>query len=180
MAIAQTIVDFKKRISQDSSEALFNPWFLSLLAVIAVFLIVNVVFVIFAVTSNPGLVADDYYEQGREYEKNVVTRLTARNNLKWETKFEMPQKIYTNSPARYQFSAVDARGVSIMDADVSFVLYRPSDAGADFSQVLDQVGAGLYQTSLAFPLPGIWDLNIKVKHGEDVYHHTYRINVLTP
>lgn len=180
MAIVQALSNFKRRISQDNNEAFFNPWFLSLLGIIAVFLLVNAVFVVFAVTSNPGLVVDDYYEQGREYEKNAVTRLTARNNLNWETKFELPQKIYTNTPDVYRFSAVDARGISIMDADVKFILYRPSDAGADFNQTLDQVGAGLYQTSLSLPLPGIWDLNIKVTHGKDVYHHTHRINVLTP
>lgn len=180
MAITQALSSFRKRYSQDNREAMRNPWFLALLGVIGVFLVVNVVFVVFAVTSNPGLVADDYYEQGRAYEKNVVTRLTARNNLNWETKFELPKQIYTNTADVFRFSAVDSRGVSIMDADVKFVLYRPSDANADFAKTVNQIAPGLYQTRLEFPLPGIWDLNIKVTHGEDVYHHSHRINVLTP
>lgn len=180
MAITQALSSFRKRYSQDNREAMRNPWFLALLGVIGVFLVVNVVFVVFAVTSNPGLVADDYYEQGRAYEKNVVTRLTARNNLNWETKFELPKQIYTNTPDVFRFSAVDSRGVSIMDADVKFVLYRPSDANADFEKTVNQIAPGLYQARLEFPLPGIWDLNIKVTHGEDVYHHSHRINVLTP
>ena len=180
MAMTQVISNFRKRYSQENREAMRNPWFLALLGIIAVFLLVNIVFVVFAITSNPGLVADDYYEQGREYEKNAVTRLIARNSLNWETKLEIPEQIIANTPGFYRFSAVDARGVSIVGADVKFIFYRPSDASADFSMPVKQFEPGLYQTQLALPLPGVWDLNIKVTHGEEVYHHTHRISVQAP
>jgi len=170
----------KKRFSQSNKEATRNPWFLALMGIIAVFLIVNFIFIGFAISTNPGLVADDYYEQGREYEKNIVTRLAARNNLNWETKMEIPKHITINTPAMYRFSAVDSRGVSIMDADVKFILYRPSDASADFEKTVEQLAPGLYQTRLSFPLPGIWDINLKVNHGDDVYHQTHRVSVLMP
>lgn len=163
--------------SQSNKEAMKNPWFLAFLGIIVVFLVVNFIFIGFAIGTNPGLVSDDYYEQGREYEKNVVTRLNARNKLHWETKMEIPKQIYTNTPATYRFSAVDSRGVSIMDADVKFILYRPSDASADFTKPVEQLAPGLYQTKLEFPLPGIWDVNLKVVHGDDVYHQTHRISV---
>lgn len=190
MDIAQTLSTFKKRyaraydsrltFSQSNRNALRNPWFLSILGIIAVFLVVNVVFVVFAVTSNPGLVTEDYYEQGRKYEKNIVTQLAARNNLHWETKLEIPKQITLNTPDTYRFSAVDSRGVSIMDADVKLIAYRPSDANADFVKPVEQIAPGLYQTQLEFPLPGIWDINLKVTHGKDVYHQSRRISVLTP
>lgn len=180
MEIAQTISSIKQRYSQSNNQAMRNPWFIAMLGFIIVFLLVNIVFVVFAVTSNPGLVADDYYEQGREYEKNVVTRLNARNKLNWQTKFEMPKKILIDTPETYRFSAVDSRGVSIMDAEVKFILYRPSDSGADFTQIVDQIAPGLYQAKLNLPLPGIWDLTVKVKHNDDLYHNTHRITVLRP
>lgn len=182
MDIAQTFSIIKKRYSQanysqSNSDAMRNPWFLGLLGIVVIFLAVNAIFIVFAVSSNPGLVSDDYYEQGREYEKNAVTLLTARNNLHWASKLETPETIYTNTPARYRFSAVDSRGVSIMDADVKFILYRPSDASVDFMRTLEQIAPGSYQTSLSFPLPGIWDINLKVIHGDDVYHQTRRVSV---
>ncbi|WP_455218096.1 FixH family protein, partial [Kaarinaea lacus] len=148
MEIAQTISNIKQRYSQSNNQAMRNPWFIAMLGVIAVFLVVNIIFLIFAITSNPGLVTDDYYEKGRDYEKNVITRLNARNSLNWQTKFEMPEKIAVNTPGTYRFSAVDNRGISIMDADVKFILYRPSDSSADFTQVVDQVAPGLYQGNL--------------------------------
>jgi nitrogen fixation protein FixH len=170
----------QSNFSQSNKEAMKNPWFLAFLGIIAVFLIVNFIFIGFAISTNPGLVSDDYYEQGREYEKNVITRLAARNKLNWETKMEIPKKVTINTPATYRFSAVDSRGISIMDADVKFILYRPSDASADFVKPVEQIAPGLYQTKLSFPLPGIWDINLKVIHGDDVFHQTHRISVLTP
>ncbi len=167
-------------ISQSNKEAMRNPWFLSLLGIVVVFLVVNATFIVFAVSTNPGLVSDDYYEQGREYEKNATTLLAARNNLHWTSKLEIPKIIYTNTPANYRFSAVDSRGVSIMDADVKFILYRPSDANVDFVQAVEQIAPGLYQTKLRFPLQGIWDLNLKVISGDDVFQQTRRVSVQRP
>lgn len=180
MNIVQTVSTIKQRYSQSNNQAMRNPWFIAMMGVIAVFLLVNFIFVVFAVTSNPGLVVDDYYEKGREYEKNIITRLNARNKLNWQTRFETPDKIYTNTPETYRFSAVDSRGISIMDAEVKFILYRPSDASADFSQVVNQIAPGLYQTELSLPLPGIWDLTVKVTHNDEIYYHTHRISALIP
>ena len=180
MDIPQTITNIRQRYSQSNNQAMRNPWFIAIIGVIITFLLVNIVFVAFAITSNPGLVIDDYYEKGREYEKNAITQHNALNNLNWQTRFEVPDKIYVNTPDIYRFSAIDSRGISIMDADVKFILYRPSDSGADFNQYVLQIAPGLYQTKLSLPLPGVWDLTVKVVHGEDIYYHTNRIKVLTP
>ncbi|MCF6339073.1 MAG: FixH family protein [Gammaproteobacteria bacterium] len=171
---------FQNRYSQANKEATRNPWFLAILGIIVVFLVVNFIFIGFAIGTNPGLVSDDYYEQGREHERNVETRSAARNNLNWETKMEIPKRITINKADTYRFSAVDSRGVSIMDAEVTFTLYRPSDVSADFVMPVEQIAPGLYQTTFYFPLPGIWDINLKVTHGDDVYHQTRRISVHMP
>ena len=86
MNISQAFASFKRgswlsNFSQSNSEARRNPWFIGLLGLVAVFLSVNIVFVAFAIQSNPGLVTDDYYEKGRDYENNVITRIKARNRL---------------------------------------------------------------------------------------------------
>jgi len=171
---------FQSRCSQANKEAIKNPWFLAFLGIVAVFLIVNFIFIGFAISTNPGLVSNDYYEQGREHEQNVMTWSAERNNLNWETKMEIPERITLNKTDTYRFSAVDSRGVSIMDADVTFTLYRPSDVSADFVMPVEQIAPGLYQTAFHFPLPGIWDINLKVTHGDDVYHQTRRISVHMP
>lgn len=168
-----------KKYSQSNSEGKRNPWVLGWFGIVAVFLSVNAIFIVLAVTSNPGLVIEDYYEQGRQYEKNAIKRLVAHNKLQWESKMEIPETVTLNKPDTYRFSAVDSRGLPIRNADVQVVAYRPSDANADFKTTLQPIAPGLYQASLSFPLPGIWDLNIKVQHGEDRLEMVQRLSVTT-
>jgi nitrogen fixation protein FixH len=169
--------NFGKKYSQSSPEGKRNPWVIAWFGIVTVFLTVNAIFIVFAVTSNPGLVVEDYYEQGRQYEKNAIKRLVAHNKLQWESKLEIPEAITLNKADTYRFSAVDSRGLPINNADVKLVAYRPSDADADFTTTLQPVAPGLYQASLSFPLPGVWDLNVKVQRGDDRLEMIQRLSV---
>ena len=180
MDISHTISSLRSRYSQSNSAALRNPWVLGWIAMVCVFLAVNALFVVLAVASNPGLVVEDYYEQGQQYEKHALKLLAARNALKWETNLEVPRSVRVAQADVYRFSAVDARGLPIRDAQVKLLAYRPSDAAADFVSQLEQIGPGLYQARISFPLPGAWDLNVKVRHGDDDYETSHRIAVKAP
>jgi nitrogen fixation protein FixH len=168
-----------KKYSQSSTVGKHNPWVIGWFAIIAVFLSVNIMFIAFAVTSNPGLVVEDYYEQGRQYEKNAIKMLAMQNKLQWDSKLEIPETVTLNQSDTYRFSATDSRGLPITDADVKLIAYRPSDANADFTTVLQPTGPGLYQAVLSFPLPGVWDLNVKVQRGEDRLEMVQRLFVKT-
>lgn len=166
-----------KKYSQSSPEGKRNPWVIAWFGIIGIFLSANAIFIVFAFTSNPGLVTEDYYEQGRLYEKNAIKRLATQNRLQWESKLEIPDTIILNTPDTYRFSAVDSRGLPIRDAEITVVAYRPSDADADFSTSLNYIAPGLYQGLLSFPLPGAWDLNINIQHGEDQMKIVQRVSV---
>lgn len=180
MAISDTLSNLRKRYSQDNPEAMRNPWILGGLGLVATFLTVNAVFIYFAITTSPGLVTEDYYDRGRDYEENVLKIMAAQDALNWDTKLAIPEQITTRQPDTFRFSAVDSRGIPIMDADVSVVAYRPSDADADFKIRLDQAAPGQYQALIAFPLPGIWDLNITVKDGEHTFAMSHRVSAQLP
>ncbi len=181
MTLTHKLNHFKNQISnkysQSSREGKRNPWVIAWFGLVLIFLSVNVLFFVFAVVSNPGLVVEDYYEQGRQYEKNAIKMLAMQNKLKWESKLELPETITTNTADVYRFSATDSRGLPVNNADIKFIAYRPSDASADFITMLEPVGPGLYQASLSFPLPGVWDLNVKVQHGEDRLEMVQRLSV---
>jgi len=176
VAISKTLSKLRNRYSQDNPQAMRNPWILGWMGIIGMFFAFNAVFIYFAITTNPGLVTEDYYDQGRAYEENVLKIRAAQEALNWETKLAIPGKIITNRPDTIRFSAVDSRGLPIMDADVSVVAYRPSDADADFKVRLAQAAPGQYQALIAFPLPGIWDLNVKVVDGENTFEASHRIS----
>ncbi len=176
MAITDTFAQLRRRYSQDNPQALRNPWIIGWLGIIVMFLAFNAVFIYLAITTNPGLVTEDYYEKGQQYEHNVLKLMAAQKALQWETKLAIPAQIVTRQTGVYRFSAVDARGVPIIDADVQLVAYRPSDADADILAPMNQVAPGQYETRLALPLPGLWDLNITVKNGDDEFHLSHRIS----
>ena len=177
MDLAHSFHKLRNHYSQHSAEARRNPWFLAWLGLVAVFLLVNLGFIITSITTMPGLVTENYYEQGRQYERNALKLMAARNKLQWQAKLETPPAPLMLRPATYRFSAVDARGVPIMDADAQLLAYRPSDAAADFTTPLSQIAPGLYQANIALPLPGVWELHVRVQHKDDLFEMSRRVNV---
>lgn len=178
MNITQTVANIRRKYSQSNPQALRNPWIIGWITVVSVFIGVNIMFFILAVVSSPGLVVEDYYEQGRLYEKNALTLIAAHNKLNWETRLEIPESIVIKQSDVFRFSAVNERGVPIKHAAVQLSAYRPSDANADFTTALEEIAPGLYQTNISFPLQGVWDLTLKVQSGEDQYQMGHRISVL--
>jgi len=180
MNIGQAIALLRRKYSQSNRDALRNPWFIGWLVLLATFLSVNAVFVVLAVTSNPGLVVVDYYEQGRQFEQHALERIAAQKNLRWTTRLEIPRSITRGLQDVYRFSAVDVRGTPINNAIVKLLAYRPSDASADFVTTMKESTPGLYEGNLRFPLPGVWDIKVEVRNQTDRYELSHRIFVLNP
>lgn len=164
-------------ISQHSKQALRNPWVLGMAGFIFLVIAVNAGFIMTAMHTNPGLVDKNYYDRGRAYERNVLKQIAARNALGLQARFEAPVHIVITKPAVFQFAVVDKLGLPLTDSAVTVTAYRPSDASADFSVAMRHLSSGRYQAELSFPLKGVWDLIIKLKHGEDLIEFTHRISV---
>ena len=48
-----------------------NPWVIAWVSILIGFFIISGTRIYFAVTTSPGLVVDDYYERGQDYEENI-------------------------------------------------------------------------------------------------------------
>ena len=180
MNLSQSFTNFRRKYSQSNRQAMRNPWFIGWLILLATFLSVNALFVFLAVSTNPGLVVDDYYEQGRQYEAHALERIAAQKHLNWTTRLEIPQTIVRDLEDVYRFSAVDTRGVPVDHAVVKLLAYRPSDAGADFVMPMQEFASGLYEASVNFPLPGVWDVKVEVQSDAAQYEMSHRIFVTNP
>lgn len=165
-------------ISQDNKQAMRNPWVLGWLGLLAFVLLVNVVFIVTAFNTSPGLVEEGYYEKGRDHEENFQKRMEARNRLGWEMNLHTPEEILVNQPRTYSLNIVDKAGLPLKDAEVTFQAYRPSDSAADFAGEMEMLSTGVYQSRLDFSLKGIWDLKVMVRQGDDELEVSRRINVL--
>jgi len=175
--MTETIQKSKPRISQHNKEAFRNPWVLGWIAAIVLVLLVNVAFIVTAIVTNPGLVDKDYYEKGRDLEKEFITLQQTRSRLGWQMKLEAVSRPMINQPARYTFSVVDRAGVPV-DGDRALVrAYRPSDAASDFEMEMQEIAPGIYSAEITFPLKGIWDLTAILHKGEDALKVSRRISV---
>ena len=169
--MSESIDVLHKGISQSSKRALRNPWVLGWLALVAVVLGVNIFMISMAFTTSPGLVAKDYYEKGRSYERTVQQRIASRTALGWELALDVPERIVLQRPAAFRLQVADKVGLPLAGANVTVHAFRPSDADADFAMPLAEVTGGHYVGDLQFALKGKWDLLVEVKQGE----HSYQI-----
>lgn len=165
-------------ISQDNKQAMRNPWVLGWLGLLITVVIVNVIFIVTAFNTNPGLVDKDYYEKGRYHDNNYQKKLEARNRLGWNISLQTPEKIVIGRPDNYSVNVTDRVGNPLKETTVEIHAYRPSDATADLKAELTPLAPGVFQSKLQLPLKGIWDINITVTQGEETLEITRRISVV--
>nr|VFK04230.1 MAG: Nitrogen fixation protein FixH [Candidatus Kentron sp. H]VFK04282.1 MAG: Nitrogen fixation protein FixH [Candidatus Kentron sp. H]VFK07107.1 MAG: Nitrogen fixation protein FixH [Candidatus Kentron sp. H] len=166
-----------------------HPWVIGWIAIIAVILSVNATMIYFAIDSNPGLVMEDYYDRGQDYEKTVLTRQALGRALSLQV--DVPPEIKLGEPVTFRFTGTDKAGQPIPIDAVTLHAYRPSDCVHDFSVLMTRVsatpegrvadategGAVQYVSQVMFPLKGVWDIVIAVEQGGNEHNVPRRIAV---
>lgn len=152
-----------------------SPWVIAWVSIVFVVLMVNALMVYLAIDANPGLVVEDYYERGQNYEKTMVARM--EKNPGWKMQVDIPREPPLDMPLSIAFSVVDKNGDPVIAEGVVFYAYRPSDADADFSVVMVPEAPGRYQATVSFPLKGVWDTLVSVQKDGEEYHHALRVIV---
>ena len=151
-----------------------SPWVVAWVAILVVFVLISGVRIFLAIDTNPGLVVEDYYERGQDYEQNRLKR--EARDPGWRMEIEAPAFVDVAVPTTYGFRVVDREGKPVSPEAVTFYAYRPADAGQDFSVPMEQIGPGHYRAEVSFPLLGVWDILISAKHGEDEFNLPHRIS----
>lgn len=169
----------KNRFSQDNPHAFRNPWVIGWIALLATVLAVNIGFITLAVVTNPGLVDKNYYENSQHFEENIIKQRQARAALGWSYQADFPNRPVLNKDQLYRLSVVDKVGMPLTAATVTVNAYRPSDASADFQTSLNEVGAGMYEGTINFPLKGIWEITVNISRDGDLYDFTRRASIVT-
>lgn len=155
-----------------------SPWVIAWIALVLSVLGVNGAMVYLAIATNPGLVVEDFYERGQNYERTMLSK-DARNPG-WTLRADIPQEIVVGVPSPIRFFLVDKAGQPVTPESVELFVYRPSDVKRDFSTVMAEEGPGRYVAHVSFPLIGAWDTLVAARHGKDEYHVGQRVNVLRP
>lgn len=161
-----------------SNSAWRSPWVISWVGLIVAVLGVNLFMVYLAISTNPGLVNEDYYERGQHYEKTLASRLA--KDPGWTMRADFPRDIELNVPTSVRVFLVDNAGQPVTPDSVRFYAYRGSDKSKDFFVDMEAEGKGRYVANVSFPLFGFWDGLIAVQQGEDEYTTGDRIIVARP
>jgi nitrogen fixation protein FixH len=152
-----------------------NPWVIGWISMVVIFITMNMIMIYMATNNNPGLVVDDFYKRGQDYEKNMLKRQA--RDPGWQMRIQLPKKIEFDEPVICRFRVADKAGQPVQPDSVTFYAYRPSDKAADFSSQMRMVEPGLYEAEVRFPLLGAWDTLVSAKQGDDEFYAPKRIGV---
>ncbi len=165
--------------SQKPTPAWKSPWVIAWVFMVFAVLAMNLFMVFLAIKTNPGLVNEDFYEQGQRYARTLVSKKA--RDPGWHFHMDVPEALQAGQPVTIRFFLTDRAGQPVQpDGKVRFFAYRPSDAREDFNRPMLEEGIGRYRVELVFPRFGIWDTLVSVQHGEDEYNLGRRIQVARP
>jgi nitrogen fixation protein FixH len=167
-------------LSQSNKQAFRNPWVIGWLAGLILVVAVNAAFIITAFFTNPGLVDENYYESGQDYEQTVMTKLATRERLAWDIQLQIPHGITQDQVATLYVDIFDKTGARLKADIIMLNVYRPSDVKEDFKHEMTELAPGRFVTSAQFPLPGVWELQIAAGKGKDSLDIVQRIHVKKP
>ncbi|WP_029406597.1 FixH family protein [Thiomicrorhabdus sp. Milos-T2] len=159
-----------KQDTRDWSVAWKNPFVIAWVVILVIVLSVNFFMVSMAIVTNPGLVVDDYYEQGKHMDE-ILAEQKRMEKIGWQLNVNLP--ILTESKAdEVKLSVVDKEGNPIDVEKAILYYYRPSDRNLDGQITMKKMdGMGQYEQTITLPLKGKWDLIMEVTKGD------IRINV---
>lgn len=168
-------------MARQRADGWWYPWVFAagMLVVIAV----NVVLAMYAIGTFPGLDTEDAYQKGLAYNETLAAS-RAQEARGWHMNVEFAPKPAVSSDAagavhrgELVVTLLDSAGEPLRGLDVTAALVRPTNAGFDTKLALEPQGLGEYRAEASLPLPGLWDVRVSARHGDDNFFATRRIMV---
>jgi nitrogen fixation protein FixH len=132
--------------------------------------IVNFLYIYIANKTWRGIATEDSYYKGINYNK-VLELVKIQKDLGWKITLKYNKE--TERGGTLLVDVFDKNQKQITDAIVYVNFKRPTQDGFDFMKTLN-FRDGFYKSDIRFPLPGQWEVDVKVMKGEDVAHEVRR------
>lgn len=116
----------------------------------------------------PGTVSHDFQEKEALYNA-YLEDVEEQHERGWQVKKGWKAKPVVAQPATLVVTVADKAGIPLTDAKVHGRFLRTSNSREDFDFDLSNVGGGEYQFRGSMPLPGLWQMVLWVKRGDDVH-----------
>ena len=122
----------------------------------------------------PGTVSHDYYQKGEQYNA-YREQVEKQQALGWKVSKGWMSKPIINMPAEFKVRILDRDTKPVTDAKVVVQFLRPSDSKKDHILNLSETAPGDYLNQISLPVPGSWDVVIKIQQAE----HRYELRAST-
>lgn len=143
------------------------PWYF--VAFFVVLAILDGIFVTIAFSTHTGVVTENAYKKGLEYNQTVAAS-EKQEALGWHGRIGLDDSLLS-------FYLEDKNGGAIEGAYVKAYFSRATQAGHDFSASLASKAGGNYNKEINFPLKGQWDVVIEAQWNQQQYQQSKRIIV---
>lgn len=143
------------------------PWYF--VAFFVVLAILDGAFVTIALSTHRGVVTDNAYQKGLNYNQTIAAS-ERQDALGWAgtISFESGMLLLALS---------DKDQVAIKEANVTAYISRPAQAGFDFSVPLELNTEGVYSNNVIFPTKGLWNVRIMATWQQQQYQKSQNIVV---
>lgn len=144
-----------------------------LLAMFGIVILVNGIFTYFALSSHPGVVANDSYTKGLRF-NTTLADAAAQRRRGWRSKVTFTPD--TPRSGLLELRIVGANGAGINGLALDATLRRPAASDHDLKIGLAGSSDGRYQARLDLPLGGNWDVTFTgIRDGRRVFRLEYRL-----
>lgn len=126
--------------------------------------LVNGFFIYTAISTQTGLVTEQAYEKGLDYNE-VLDEAKSQPVFQDEISYKSPV---------LSWKLKDESGQPVLDAKVAGHVIRPVQDGYDFDISLVSKGAGLYESDIKLPLKGQWVVKLESQWIKNNQNHSYK------
>lgn len=152
-----------------------------LLILVTFFLTIFVVDGIFIYNANrswSGVVTENGYQEGLRYNRTLEA-VRQQEKLGWRA--DINYQVIDEKSAIIDVALKDKKGMIVPVTKMQAWFFRPTSEGDDFTAdlVFDEVSKS-YKSRVNFPLPGLWNLEIRAFHGGDIFQKSQRIVISYP
>jgi len=136
------------------------PWYF--VAFFVGLALISSVFVYLAVTTHTGVVTQQAYEKGLNYNATIAASEKGQA-LGWQGAAKFTP--VSSATAGMVSLTVATENEALVGATVTASVSRPTQDGYDFTLTLQEQEKGTYRADVIFPLAGQWDMRFFVKRG---------------
>ena len=127
----------------------------------------------------PGTVANDFQKKEGMYNK-YLEQVKRQQQRGWQVSKGWLIDPVAGQQAPFQVRVSERDGAPVRFAQLSGTFQRPSDSRLDQAFEMGEVEPGLYRVVLALPQPGVWNLVLKIKRGEQLHELHANTSVAEP